>query len=105
MSIENAVKGRLHHIKCETLANGSLCYKLFSIETGDESYPFSYGIEIECSLFGETYGDILEDITANYEYISELFELLVTYTVTPASLRCIAEDFISEKYSFYAKII
>ncbi len=101
----NAIMGQKCPVKCEVLADGKLCYKLFSTETGNESYPLSYGIEIECSLFGEKDVDILEDITVNYEYISELFELLVTYSVTPVSLRCIAEDFINEKYSFYAKII
>jgi len=83
------------------LANQRLIYRLIesNIEC-DDIISKCYGIEIECHLFGDCETSKILDITSNIEFAKELFDLLCTNLVTPISLKDIAEDFITEKYSY-----
>lgn len=85
-------------VREESLAMGKLRYELFYEECKEDNSLVCYGAEIECSLFGETEKEILRDITADKDLAYEFFERLVAYFVTPVTLRCVAEDFIEEKY-------
>ena len=86
-------------VRSESFAGNKLNYQLIGENTGNEKYPVTYGVRVETSLFGSLQDVQIGDITVNKAYAEELFSLLVTYLVTPISLKDVIEDFLYEKYS------
>ncbi|MFT3951842.1 MAG: DUF6514 family protein [Oscillospiraceae bacterium] len=83
----------------EDAAGGKLRYSLIQHNCHTDSEEGNtYGIRIECSLFGETENVAIYDITPNIDYALELYEIVRLYMITPISLNDIVEDFLTEKY-------
>ncbi len=88
-------------IESQVLANRKLIYKLLETEIiVEDTIVTCYGVEIECTLFGECEKEKFTDITSKYQFAKELFDLLCDNLVAPISLKEIIEDFITEKYSY-----
>ncbi len=80
-------------------ANKKLIYSLIESECDiEDQNVITYGIEIECSLFGYDEKSKILNITSNIEMAKELFDLIACNAVTPISLKDIVEDFLEEKY-------
>lgn len=81
----------------ETFADGKLNYCLIESDVENtEGRTVTYGISIECSLFGMTEREELRDITTDIDLAKELFDKVHLYMVLPVHLREVAEDFIQE---------
>lgn len=84
-----------------SLANRQMTYRLFQSECEvDEQKTLCFGIEVNCSLFGEVETEKIPDITTKYEVAKELFDILCENLVTPVCVKDIVEDFIIKKYSY-----
>lgn len=81
----------------ESVGKDKLLYRLLkSSIIVEDVKSFTYGIEIECSLFGEKETSRVQDVTTNYEKARDIFEIISTNLVTPVSLKDIVEDFLEE---------
>ena len=77
-----------------SIAKGGINYIL----TTDEKEGVTvYGIEIECTLFGETDTFKHDDVTTDYDTAKELLNLLADYMVLPCTALEIIDEYIDTK--------
>lgn len=86
---------------CERkIGNDRLSYKLISSVEVFESRPVKvYGIEVECTLFGDVQKSRVTDITSDYEFALQLLDIMADNAVLPATLKDIIQDFVDNKYT------
>lgn len=82
------------------VGNSKLVYTLIkNTITIDGQINDVYGIEAECSLFGNKESARVQDVTTNLDLAKEIFDIIADNAVLPVSLKDIIEDFIVKKYS------
>ncbi len=84
-------------IRCEETKGGGLRYCLTSSDAESDGQVFTtYGITIDCSLFGEQDHAGIPDITTDFSAAQQLFDLVHLYMVTPMQLAEVTEDFLND---------
>ncbi len=84
----------------EKTAGDRVIYRIVSYSKVIEDKSVKvYGIEVTSTLFGTNDREFICDISSDYDFVKELFRIIVDNLVLPISLKEIVEDYINAKYS------
>ncbi len=89
-------------VVCEqNVGNSKLIYRLIRTVSTIEGKEYQvYGVKVICNLFGRQETEFIADVTTEYKFALELFNVIVDNAVLPSTLRDIVEDLIVKKYTF-----
>lgn len=89
-------------LRKEVVGNSRLSYTLFKRSVLVENHQVClYGIEINSTLFGDEEIGTIEDVSTDFELMTNLFELLMENLVLPSTMKDIIHDYIADATSIY----